>query len=51
MSDHKLSRKQLDKERHKVELEEEYNRKRAGREERAENTRTEQEAQKLGMDE
>ena len=51
MSDHKLSKKQLDKIRDKVALEEKYDSKRAGREERAEKTREEQDAQELGMDE
>ena len=50
MSDHKLSKKELDQERDKVALEEKYDRKREGREERAEKTRAEQEAQKQGMD-
>ena len=50
MSDHKLSKKQLNKERDKVALEEKYDRKRVGREEREEKTRAEQEAQKQGKD-
>ena len=50
MSDHKLSKKELNKERHKVELEEKYDRQREGREERKEKTRAEQEAQKSGLD-
>jgi hypothetical protein len=51
MSDHKLSKKELNKERDKVALDEKYERKREGREERAEKTREEQAAQKLGLDE